>query len=111
VLRMITKGRPSINLVERFSGMCEVMLFLLGCAPWGILGGINRRGPCVSTFAHKSTRLNVSHGSNSEVARYEAHVRSTLKSRHRQATPACPKGAITRSALRPSVHLSSFKPR
>jgi hypothetical protein len=30
---MITKGLRSINLVENFSGMCGIMLLLLGCGP------------------------------------------------------------------------------
>src|ERR1700704_2678566 len=34
---MITKGLQSINLVENSSGICGVMLLLLGCGPWGIL--------------------------------------------------------------------------
>jgi hypothetical protein len=33
VLPMITKGLQSINLVENSSGMCGVMLLLLGCGP------------------------------------------------------------------------------
>jgi hypothetical protein len=33
VLPMITKGLQSINLVESSSGMCGVMLLLLGCGP------------------------------------------------------------------------------
>ena len=36
-------------------------------------------------------------GSKSEVAGLAPHVRSTLNSRHRQADPACPKGAISGS--------------
>src|SRR6266481_5907705 len=31
---MITKGLQSINLVENSSGMCGVMLLLLGCGDW-----------------------------------------------------------------------------
>src|ERR1700730_1892386 len=34
---MITKGLHAINLAENSSGMCGVMLLLLGCGPWGIL--------------------------------------------------------------------------
>jgi hypothetical protein len=30
---MITKGFRSINLLENSSGMCGVMLLLLGCGP------------------------------------------------------------------------------
>jgi hypothetical protein len=37
VLPMITKGLQSINLEETSSGMCGVMLLLLGCGPLGIL--------------------------------------------------------------------------
>ena len=36
---MIMKGLQSINLAEKSSGMCGVMLLLLGCGPWGILSG------------------------------------------------------------------------
>jgi hypothetical protein len=32
-LPMITKGLRSINLMENSSGMCGVMLLLLGCGP------------------------------------------------------------------------------
>jgi hypothetical protein len=35
VLPMITKGLRSINLVENSSGMCGLMLLLLGCGPRG----------------------------------------------------------------------------
>jgi hypothetical protein len=40
---MITKGRQSINLVENSSGMCGVMLLLLGCALWGFYPGFTDR--------------------------------------------------------------------
>ncbi len=38
---------------------------------------------------------NVANGSKTEVAPLERQVRSTLKSRHRQVTPACPKSATS----------------
>jgi hypothetical protein len=34
-LPMITEGRLSINLVKNSSGMCGVMLLLLGCGGFG----------------------------------------------------------------------------
>jgi len=46
----------------------------------------------------------VAFGSNPEVGPLERHVRSTLKSRHRQATPACPKGAKKRL-----MHCTNFE--
>src|SRR5437016_1563787 len=40
------------------------------------------------------------HGQKTEVSPLERHVRSTLKSRHRQATPTCPFRANSRHSPR-----------
>src|ERR1700730_5536196 len=55
VLPMITKGLQPINLVEDSSGMCGVMLLLLGCGPWGIL-------PLLLRFPHEGSRRTVFRG-------------------------------------------------
>jgi hypothetical protein len=46
-------------------------------------------------------------GSKAEVARRAQHFRSTLKSRHRWAAPACPFGAMNRHAACYSITSSA----
>ncbi len=50
-------------------------------------------------------------GSDSDVSGRNREVRFTSVNRHHQLARSLPKSAVTRSAQRPSVHLSSFKPR
>jgi hypothetical protein len=52
---MITNGLQAINLVDNSSGICGVMLLLLGIGPWGIL-------PLLLRFPHEGKRRTVFRG-------------------------------------------------